>query len=319
VPPLETASSIKTSPDAMSRLGRRVDRFFFRPTTSFDLGICRILFFLCVLIFNMPRNVESWGNVSRLFWRPVWLFKVFHLPLFTSAHLRIFVMAWGISLALSCVGLFTRASTIFALVMGTYLLGLPHNFGKVSHGDPILIFTMLIFAISRCGDGFSIDALIRKYRRKPKPRRSGEYTWPIRMAWIMLSIVFCAAGATKLIRSGTAWVTSDNLQMLLLQHYFTLTNPPTQIGLLIARHPMLCHVLAAMTIVVELSFPLSLFSRRLRRVLVPAAFFMQVGIGIAMGVYFTQFMISYLFWIPWRRIARFFRKWKVFRIARVGR
>jgi hypothetical protein len=311
VPQLETPSSLKPSPDALARLAARVDRYFFRPTAPFDLGICRILFFLGVMTFNIPRGVASWGNVSRLFWRPVWLFKTFHLPLFTSAHLQIFVTVWGISLALSCIGLFTRVGTIVAVVMGTYLLGLPHNFGKVSHGDPILIFIMLFFAISRCGDAFSIDALIRRKRRKPKPHRSGEYTWPIRMAWIMLSIVFCAAGATKLIRSGTAWITSDNLQMLLLQHYFTLTDPPTKIGLLIARHPMLCHTLAAMTILVELSFPLALFSRRLRRILVPAAFFMQVGIGIAMGVYFTQFMISYLFWLPWRRIARLFRRRRV--------
>jgi hypothetical protein len=285
-------------------LGKRLDHFLFHPTSPWDLGFCRFLFFLGVLIFHLPRNFGAWGNVSLVHWRPVWLFQKLHLRPMTPGHLQWIAIAWDISLALACLGLLTRFATVAALVLGAYVLGLPQNFGKVGHGDPVLILTMLILALSRCGDAFSIDA----WMRKTKPQPSGEYTWPIQLACILLAIVFCAAGATKLVRSGFEWITSDNLQILLLQHHFALKDPFTTLGLHIARHPLLCKVLAGMTVALELSMPLALLSRKLRRVLVPSAFLMQIGIGITMGVYFTQFMICYLFWVPWGRLLEWVRR-----------
>ena len=81
----------------------------------------------------------------------------------------------------------------------------------------------------------------------------------------------------------------------------------TTLGLMLARHALLCKIVAGLTVALELGFPVALFSRRARWVLLPSAFLMQVGIGLTMGVYFTQFMICYLFWVPWTRLAAHFR------------
>jgi predicted DCC family thiol-disulfide oxidoreductase YuxK len=35
---------------------------------------------------------------------------------------------------------------------------------------------------------------------------------------------------------------------------------------------------------------------------------MQIGIGVFMGVYFTQFMVCYLFFVPWPKIGQWIRK-----------
>ena len=53
----------------------------------------------------------------------------------------------------------------------------------------------------------------------------------------------------------------------------------------------------------ELLFPLALFDRRARRVLPLAGFGMQLGIGLVMNIWFTQFIAAYLIWVPWGCVA----------------
>src|SRR5262249_23258085 len=62
-------------------------------------------------------------------------------------------------------------------------------------------------------------------------------------------------------------------------------------------------VIAALTILIEIGFPLALFHRKLRAVFVPAMFLAQVGIWVMMGIRFTQFMFAYLFFVPWECIG----------------
>ena len=122
--------------------------------------------------------------------------------------------------------------------------------------------------------------------------------------WLLSSLVFFAAGVAKLRFSGLAWVTSDNLATMLLQHHYK-SDPIVDWGKTIAGHALLCKILAAGTIAVEIGFPLAMFHRWLRWLFVSGMFFMQIGIALLMGVVFTQFMFVYLFWIPWDRIGRF--------------
>jgi predicted DCC family thiol-disulfide oxidoreductase YuxK len=72
----------------------------------------------------------------------------------------------------------------------------------------------------------------------------------------------------------------------------------------IAQHKTLCKIIAGLTILLELAFPLAMFHRYARWTLVPAMFLAQVGIYLMMGVNFTQFMFAYLFWIPWDKLGR---------------
>ena len=75
-----------------------------------------------------------------------------------------FEIIWIVALVLSCIGLLTRWSIGVALVLGIYLLALPNNFGKTGHGDAILVLTMGILALSKCGDAWSVDSLIAASR-----------------------------------------------------------------------------------------------------------------------------------------------------------
>ena len=289
---------------ATDTLADRWRRWWFEPESPLNLGVCRLLFFglLFQHVTFQSRPVYHWASIPAGFIRPVWLFEKLNLQVASPSVLLGVEIAWKVSLLLSCVGLFTRVSTLVAAALTLYMIGVPYNYGKVDHMTAILVFTTGILALSRCGDAVSLDRLIRR-RRDPSPvPPSGEYRWPVRMVWVLMSVLFFNAGMAKVIRGGLPWVTSDNFAVLLVQRHYMTSTPALDWGLWIAKHPLLFKSFAAGSILAELFLFLALFSRRLRRVLPWALLAMQVGIGLLMRVWFTPYMYVYLFWVPWNKV-----------------
>jgi hypothetical protein len=299
-------------------------RFWFEPSSPLSLGICRVLFFGFLLVLYVPRDFAAWGRVSSVFWEPTWLFQVLRLPLLPAPALELLQWVWKAALALSCVGLLTRLATGVAFILGAYLIGLPHCFGKIHHNEAVVVLVLGILALSRCGDAVSLDRLIRRRRdpdsRPDGPPRSGEYTWPVRMVWVVMALVFFAAGLAKLRHSGLVWVTSDNLAIMMIQNNYAKvrTDPLTMWGLVLARHGWLCRALAGATLAVELGYPLALVSRRARWLFVPASCLMVVGIRLVLGPAFEQFLVCSLFWVPWDRLVGRIRPGVASRASRAG-
>jgi hypothetical protein len=197
-------------------------RFWFEHATPLNLGSCRALFFGALFLFYLPNDFSAWAGVESAFWKPIWLFSCLHLPVLSKNLLVIILVLWKLALGLSCIGLFTRLSTITSFILGIYLLGLPHNFGKTDHSDAILVFVFGIMALSQCGAALSVDRLVRMARRGSNPSAkqvvvSDEYTWPVRVIWLVMSLIFLGAGMSKIRHSGIEWVTSDNMAILLVQ------------------------------------------------------------------------------------------------------
>jgi hypothetical protein len=260
------------------------------------------VFFGLLLAYYLPVSHVGWGSVP-LSWRdPIWIFERLHLPFVSDRALSVLVPVWKVSLLLSCVGLATRVSTVVAFVVGSYLVALPYNFGKTDHMTALVLFAIGILTLSRCGDAWSVDALIRRRMGRAAPAASGEYRWPVRMVWLTMAVVFFAAGMAKVMQGGLAWVFSDHFAISLVQQHYSLDPPGVKWGLFVARHAWMAHLLAAGAVVLELAAPLALFSRRLRWVLWPSLLLMQVGIGVLMNVWFTRFMFVYVFWVPWSEL-----------------
>lgn len=289
-------------------IARRWCNFWFKPAAAVDFGLCRFLFFVGVLWSRIPGDAGAWGKIPSRFYRPIGLFDDLKLPIFRSNTLQNLEYCWWVLLLMAAVGSFTRTTVALSFIIGLYTLGLPNNFGKMGHGDQLTILIMLIFALSSCGDGFSIDRWFKTKRGQPPAELSPEYRWPIRMVWVLMASVFCAAGVTKLHRVGLAWITSDNFEIMMIQAHYGLNRPPTNWGLHLAHYPRLCNFLAGGAVALELLFPLSLFHRRLRMVLVPMTLSMQIGIGLVMGIWFMPFLRAYLFWVPWDRIRQRVRR-----------
>ncbi len=303
----------------MSVLRKHWNHFWFEAAAPDNLGLCRIVLFGTMFLYYVltPRLFPSWdyladfvpwGSVSRAFWRPVWLMAVLHFPPASAQALETMQGVWRMALMFSCIGLFTRISTAISFAFGLYLFGVPASFGKIHHTENVLIFLFLIMAFSRCGDAWSVDAVIHKARagavREP-PVMSGEYTWPIRMIWVVIALTYFAAGVSKLRHSGFEWINSDTMRhFLVLEHYhIAVSDPLASWGLVIARGVMLPRIIAASSVILELALPIALFIPRSRWVLVPSVAAMQFGVAVLMGPNFYQLILCQLLWVPWDRVV----------------
>ena len=281
-------------------------RWWFDPVPVTNLAVCRILFFGAMFLYYAGRDFTVWSDVSNVFWHPIFLFYRLHLTPLSAEHLRILQFVWRTALVLSCIGLFTRVATAVSFLLGIYILGLPHNFGTEYHYDTIIVLIFATMALSRCGDGWSVDRLLQTARSSVPSTvpPHGEYRWPVQVVQLVMAFVFFAAGVAKFRHSGLNWALSSNMSTMLIEHQYHIANadPLTSWGLVIAHYTWVASLLAAGTMFAETLYPLALFSRRARMVLVPAVFLMQVGIRTLMGPTFDQYLICNLFWVPWDQV-----------------
>jgi hypothetical protein len=280
------------------------NRFWFEPGPAARLALARAVFCLVAFFFYLFHDFSEWGTAAP-FWMPIWTFEKLHLTVPPPAAIVAAQIVWKLSLAMSGVGLFTRASTVTAAVLGTYLLGLPHNFGATQHYDTLIVFALWILAFSRAGDVRSLDAL-RARDRGDVIRRSidGEYAWPIRAMWVLTGLVFFGAGTSKLRHSGIEWALSDNLRLLLIRGYYHVSDgdPLTSWGLFIAHYSWLSRLVAASALALETFYIFVVFSWRLRRWVGGAGLLFFVGIRMLMGPTFEPYLVCGLFLVPWHRV-----------------
>jgi len=288
----------------MRALRERWHRFWFDAEAPDNLGLCRALFYGLILLLYLPDSWTEWSDVSPVFWEPITMFKWLPIPVFSAGVLTALGIVWKVSLLAAALGLFTRGSTVVACGVGWYLLGLPHNFGKTHHFDALVALVLAVMMLARTGDAYSLDRRLFG-RGRPAPEPSGEYRWPVRATWLLMSLVFASAGFAKLRNEGLNWVFSDNMATKLLQHGYNVAShePLSDIGPWLAQYPALCSVLALVTVVVEAAYPLAMFSRRARWIFPPAMCGLLIGIRLFMGPTFPQFIICHLFWVPWDRVV----------------
>jgi hypothetical protein len=111
-----------------------------------DLAVARLVFFGGLTLFYAPHRFAIWSEVTPALWQPIWLFDRFDIPVFSTPIVLTLEIIWKLSLLTSAIGLMTTASIATSAVLGTYLLGLPHNFGQTYHFDAVLVLAFWILA-----------------------------------------------------------------------------------------------------------------------------------------------------------------------------
>ncbi len=200
------------------------------------------------------------------------------------------------SLVCGGIGLWSRTCFLIATVAGFYVLGVPQLAGTVVHDHHLLWFTALL-AASPCGDALSLDAW-----RKGRPTNGAQpaYGLPIRIAWLLLGIIFFFPGTWKLRASGFAWIWSENLRN---QMYWKWAQTGTVPFLRVDRFPWLCRLCALGVVALELSFPFLIFIDRLRPWVVAAALLFHVGASYWMGIHYSIVWACYLVFVDWSALV----------------
>ena len=291
-------------------LRARWDDQFFAGGDARDLGVVRALFagMLLLLSFSFQRDFPLWAEVHPWVWAPVLAFRGMTPGHLTEPALVLLLWAWRIALALTAIGLFTRSASVMAAVTGFIVLGLPQNFGKINHYYGLVMLCLIVLAIARAGDAWSVDRLRLVASRargpfRPDPPPTGaEYRFPLAVMQALAVLVLWSAGVAKLRSPGlVGWITTDNLYFTIIRHFYT-HRPPVALGLWVTQWPIVCNVMAAGALFLELASPVLLFLRgRARMLLLAMLAGMMAGFGLLLGVLFLHFILTLLIvFVPWR-------------------
>jgi hypothetical protein len=295
------------------KLLQRWTKFWFEPWSPVPLGAVRALWFLLLLVvFRLFWwNPLDFAEVGDALWLPRPIFALLGLPKVGAGTMAVLRAVFLLSLGLASVGALTRVATAVAAVVGFYYIGFIYNFGSLSHGETVVIFANLAFALSRSGDALSVDQAIRNWRAgkpllTPREGHEGEYAWTIKLMWLVITFIYFNAGVAKLRHSGLEWIFSDTLAIWLVDvnnYHFLSGYPRSDLGLWIAKQTWIVRSLSFLTVLLELAFPLALISGRARAVLVPSFITFNVSVFFTMGPIFWILICTNLFlWLPWERI-----------------
>ena len=140
-----------------------------------------------------------------------------------------------------------------------------------------------------------------RWRVLPAAAEADAPAWPLRLVQVLLCQIYFFAGYAKLVTSGLEWPAAENVRRYLLLLNQGLSNAPAgSLGYAIADLPWACALLGWGGLALELLFPLVLFSRAARWVLLPLAVLFHVGNGVLFRIFFQNVFLLLVF-VDWDR------------------
>jgi hypothetical protein len=126
----------------------------------------------------------------------------------------------------------------------------------------------------------------------------------VQLVRVFLAYIFFAAGIAKIRYGGfPGWMLSGTISDAIYQAgywYSSRARPITGFGPWLLRlHPRMEVAVAGTAQFAELLYPLALFSRRARKIVLPVMAALLIGFWLCMGPFFYLTLLAHVFWIPW--------------------
>ncbi len=282
---------------------------------ALNLAVFRIAVGFLLLTVREIRTAASWANLpAALATTPRgWGWALAIVPV-SPALARGAQVALVVAALFGALGCFARVAFGCATVAALYLLALPLRSGMPYHYQHLVWFTALL-AASPCADALSLDAWRRRRARGRgknrcdaggaptlPPAPAPEYGVPIRIAWLLLGMMFFFPGVWKLRTAGLGWITGDTLRNQMYWKWAVIPGltPPLRID----RFPGLLHASAAAVVLLELGFVFAVWRRWSRMVAVGAALLFHALARAFMGIDFSGLWIAYVVFIDWDALFR---------------
>jgi hypothetical protein len=256
------------------------------------------LFGLLAIRLSRPLYVQLGGQPQALY-RPISFMKVMSGMPSTGVILVVDVVA-VLAAILCAMGVVVRTAMPIAIIGGLFLNGLWTSIGQPMHNDTLLLLSLIPLLLAPVADAWSASNRQDPGRTDEISRRFG---WPVRTAMIVVAVGYFFTGIYKLVLSGPAWVFSDNLRWVMYRISDENVHPIAP-ALFIAAHPLLVHLAAAMTLIVEIGFPIVLVRPRAAWFFLPAAVFLHAAIGLTMHLDYSAWAATAIIvFIPWDVVA----------------
>jgi hypothetical protein len=247
-------------------LALAVDRWLFAPLAARHVRCVRTILALLIATRLLLTPFRALADVPDGLFLPVSGLVPFRSP--PSVGVIVAVQLVGATAALlAAAGRRPRLTMPVAWLALLALAGLRSSLGKILHNDVLLLLAALPFLAAPDAD---VDEPV-----------SG---WPVRTAMVMIALTYWYIGAQKLVHSGVAWVTSDNMRWILYGAAADGRALSPEPALFIADRPWLATATAAFLLGMELVFPIALVVRRTRPVVVAAALLLHTGTWVLLGL-----------------------------------
>ena len=288
------SSSSQASSDSLAEAtGRRnyfarwfdaANDFWFTPRSPNMLSVIRILtgllllYSLAVWTLELSTFFATEGLVPLDYRRSSGMW-------FAWSHLDWFAGSSTGLLVVHCVGMFvvllftagvqTRITSVL-----TALLAISYSNRSIGADfglDQILTFLCMYCAIGNCGGVYSVDRMLAFGKSAPAPSPTATTNIAIRLIQIHLCIVYFFAAIGKL--GGETWWSGEAVWLAMASYEYQ------QIDMTwLANYLPLVSALTLLSLFWELLYPVLIWPRLTRPIMLLGAVFVHLGIGLCMGM-----------------------------------
>jgi hypothetical protein len=276
------------------------------PTDATTLGMVRAGvcgFILCQLLLT------SFSDLSRIpvtLLRPTGAMQIlpwrFYDRLLTSGGMLTLKWLMVLSLFAATIGCLTGLTTKTSALLFVFYEGLLRSFGHFNHDEMPAVYILIVLALTPCGDAFSCDSWRGKTRTRPSEI---VYGYPILLMRILLAWSYFSSALIKLRVAGLSYLSPDNLPNLAIFHSLdNLHDTHFRLAYWLPHVRQYTPIFVALVLLWELLFPLAIFFKRARLIILSLGIGFHLGTIFFMNIFFPYHLAMYLVFVDWGRWLR---------------
>jgi hypothetical protein len=281
------------------------------PTDAGALGALRAVVFGFVLCEVLFTSFEALGTLPVTVLRPTGAMRLlpwgFYERLLTPGAMVAFKWLFAASLLAAAAGLFTPYSTKASALLFLFYQGLLRSFTHFNHDEMPAVFILFVLAFAPCGDAFSLDSL-RTRRGGVRAGRAADalvYGYPILLMRLLLAWSYFSSALIKLRVAGLGYFGADNLPTLAVVNSLdNLHDTHFRAAFWLVQQREYTPYFVALVLLWELAFPLAVFSRRARAVILSLGVAFHLGTLVFMNIFFPYHLALYVVFLDVPALAR---------------
>jgi hypothetical protein len=276
------------------------------PIDALALGMIRAAICTFVLLDVLLTDFVDLGRLPTTVMRPTGAMQIlpwkFYDLLVTPRGMLALKFLLMLSLAAAAAGYFTAASTKSAALLFLFYQGLIRSFGHFNHDEMPIAYMLICLAFVPCGDAFSLDNRLGRARK-----RVGDlvYGYPILLMRCLLAWSYFSSALIKLRVSGLGYFNADNLPNVAIMHSLdNLHRTHFRLAFWLPSVRGMTTLAVVLVFLWELAFPLAIFSRTARRIILPFGLLFHLLTTLFMNFSFPYHVAAYAVFIDWPRLAQ---------------
>jgi hypothetical protein len=262
-------------------------------------GVCG--FILCEILLT---SFSDLARIPATLLRPTGAMQLvpwrFYDQLLTPAGMLTLKGLMVSALFAATVGCFTNLSTKSSALLFIFYEGLLRSFSHFNHDEMPALYILIVLAFSPCGDAFSYDS----WRQKTRPRPSGPvYGYPILLMRALLAWSYFSSALLKFRVAGLSYLSPDNLPSLAIVHSLdNLHDTHFRLAFWLPHVREYTPIFVTLVVLWELSFPLAIFFKRARVLILGMGVLFHLGTLFFMNIFFPYHLAMYLVFVNWGQV-----------------